>query len=382
MGTSGGLDTGPATGLPHRPRVLPGLAVLRRGPAEVQVGTDPRHAVVIGGLCGPLVELVHALDGGRTLDELVGEAASRGVDRQAVLELLDALAVAGLLDEAAPAARSRAGAPGRLAADSTTWALRTGHARALVPDVRRESAVVVHGDGRLGVAVAVLLAAAGVGQVQVVADGVVRPEDTGCGYLDSDVGRPRRQAAADAVRRAASGADGGRLPPHRRPDLAVLTDAVAPDPQLVAALFADHIPHLPVRAREGTGVVGPLVLPGRTSCLRCADLYRTDRDPCWPRVAAQLGDRPQPADLATAQATAALAVGQALLALEWPRHGTRPLVWNTTLELDPLRAALQRRRWPRHPDVAAPSATDPTARPNAAVRSRWTHAPSPSTHCV
>ncbi|GDY33206.1 thiamin biosynthesis protein [Gandjariella thermophila] len=329
--------------------MLPGLAVLRRAPDEVQVGTDPRHAVVIGGLCPPLADLLTTLDGRHTLDELVHHAAERGVDRSAVLELLDALATAGLLDDAAPSTRSAAGAPGRLTADSTTWTLRTGHPRARVPDVRRESAVVVHGDGRLAVAVAVLLAAAGVGRVQVAAAGVVQPEDTGCGYLDSDVGRPRREAAKAAVRRAASGADGRALPPHRRPDLAVLADAVVPDPALVAALVADQIPHLVVRAREGTGLVGPLVLPGRTSCLRCADLYRTDRDPCWPRVAAQLGHRPQPADLATAQATAALAVGQALLALEWPRHGTRPLVWDTTLELDPLRAALRRRRWPRHP---------------------------------
>jgi bacteriocin biosynthesis cyclodehydratase domain-containing protein len=349
MRTSERLDAAESAGLPGRPRVLPGLAVLRRAVDEVQIGTDPRHAVVIGGLCSPLAELMRTLDGRYTLEELIDRAAGLGVAQPDVLELLDALAAAGLLDDAAPATRSAAGAPGRLSADSTTWTLRTGHPRALVPDVRRESAVVVHGDGRLAVAVAVLLAAAGVGRVQVVADGVVQPEDTGCGYLDGDVGRPRREAAADAVRRAASGADGHGLPPHRRPDLAVLTDAVVPDPPLVAALFADQVPHLVVRAREGTGLVGPLVLPGRTSCLRCADLYRTDRDPCWPRVAAQLGDRPQPADLATAQATAALAVGQALLALEWPRNGTRPLVWDTTLELDPLRAALQRRRWSRHP---------------------------------
>jgi bacteriocin biosynthesis cyclodehydratase domain-containing protein len=349
MSSSGLLDPAESAGLPRRPRVLPGLAVLRRAVDEVQIGTDPRHAVVIGGLCAALAEVLHALDGRRTLAELVDHAAELGVDRPAVLELLAALAAAGLLDDAAPAARSAAGAPGRLTADSTTWTLRTGHPRALVPDVRGESAVVVHGDGRLAVAVAVLLAAAGVGRVQVVARGVVQPEDTGCGYLDSDVGRPRREAAEAAVRRAASGADCHGLPPHRRPDLAVLTDAVVPDPPLVAALFADRIPHLAVRAREGTGLVGPLVLPGRTSCLRCADLYRADRDPCWPRVAAQLRDRPQPADLATAQATAALAVGQALLALEWPRYGSRPPVWDTTLELDPLRAALHRRRWPRHP---------------------------------
>ena len=42
-------------------------------------------------------------------------------------------------------------------------------------------------------------------------------------------------------------------------------------------------------ARSGDhGVVGPLVIPGLTSCLRCADLHRRDRDPAWHALAVQL----------------------------------------------------------------------------------------------
>ena len=29
------------------------------------------------------------------------------------------------------------------------------------------------------------------------------------------------------------------------------------------------VAHLPVRVRDGTGLVGPLVIPGQTSCLGC-----------------------------------------------------------------------------------------------------------------
>ena len=43
--------------------------------------------------------------------------------------------------------------------------------------------------------------------------------------------------------------------------------------------------------RAGRAVVGPLVLPGRSSCLSCAHRHRTDADPGWPAVARQLARR-------------------------------------------------------------------------------------------
>ena len=43
-----------------------------------------------------------------------------------------------------------------------------------------------------------------------------------------------------------------------------------------------------VVAGADRAVVGPLVVPGRSACLRCLELHRTDRDPGWPGVAAQL----------------------------------------------------------------------------------------------
>ena len=69
-------------------------------------------------------------------------------------------------------------------------------------------------------------------------------------------------------------------------------------------------PHLLVRVRDGNGLVGPMVVPGVTSCLRCADLHRSDHDAAWPAVAAQLRDTVGTADRATVLATAALAVNQ------------------------------------------------------------------------
>lgn len=50
-------------------------------------------------------------------------------------------------------------------------------------------------------------------------------------------------------------------------DLVVLTDYLVPEPRIVRDLQAEGIAHLPVRVRDGTGLVGPLVMPGVSSCL-------------------------------------------------------------------------------------------------------------------
>ena len=93
-------------------------------------------------------------------------------------------------------------------------------------------------------------------------------------------------------------------------DLVVLSDYLVVDPRMLRDLRAEGVPHLPVRVRDGTGLVGPLVIPGVTSCLECADLHRKDRDPAWPALAAQLRDTVGTADRATLLATTALALSQ------------------------------------------------------------------------
>jgi hypothetical protein len=54
---------------------------------------------------------------------------------------------------------------------------------------------------------------------------------------------------------------------HAAVDLVVLTDLLVADPRMMRDLHSQSVPHLPVRVRDGTGLVGPLVIPGVTSCL-------------------------------------------------------------------------------------------------------------------
>ena len=137
-----------------------------------------------------------------------------------------------------------------------------------------------------------------------------------------------------------------RAPPLRsRPDLLVLADET-PAPSIVAALRARGLAHLAVRLRDGVGVVGPLVYPGRTACLGCLDRTRGDLDPRWPAVAAQLAGRAGVADPAAVTATVGLAVAQAVAAVE---GGPAPAL-GATLELDVHAGELRRRTWSAHPE--------------------------------
>jgi bacteriocin biosynthesis cyclodehydratase domain-containing protein len=103
---------------------------------------------------------------------------------------------------------------------------------------------------------------------------------------------------------------------------------------------------------DATAWIGPLVLPGRTACLRCVDAHRRDRDPAWPAVAAQLaapppGGSPGP-DGALAAAAAAHAALAALDHLDATALGELAELAGAALVLR-LPGGLPRRlAWPPH----------------------------------
>ena len=134
-------------------------------------------------------------------------------------------------------------------------------------------------------------------------------------------------------------------------DLVVLADNLIADPRMLRELHSQAVAYLAVRVRDGIGLVGPLVVPGATSCLNCADLHRRDRDAAWPAVAAQLRDTVGVADRATLLATAALALSQVNRVIEAVRGAASepPASLGTTLEFDVHAGSIVARQWPRHP---------------------------------
>jgi bacteriocin biosynthesis cyclodehydratase domain-containing protein len=110
-------------------------------------------------------------------------------------------------------------------------------------------------------------------------------------------------------------------------------------------------PHLVVAIRETAAVIGPFVVPGETPCVRCVELARSDRDPGWPALAAQLAAHTRATDACDiALATLAASVA-ALHALTWLDSDgtTRPPSAAGIVEYDVDEARLRRRTIRPHP---------------------------------
>jgi hypothetical protein len=330
-----------------RPALKPGLVWVWRDRDTVQIGIDSRRAIALTGMRGAAA-VIGLLDGSRDRGQVIAAAADRGVQAAAADRVITLLTAAGTLYDfpASTMAAVPDDARGRLAAELATAALAHGDgdggARVLVR--RQQAAVRVYGTSPVGSCIASLLTAAGIGRVASV--GPVA-DSTVASAPDLDAWPPPAAVPTAAFPRARS--LGGTLP-----DLAVL--AGGHNPHLATALVQEHVPHLAASAGEAIGVVGPLVTPGQSACLRCLDLARTDRDPAWPLILAQLtGREAQPAacDAALATAVAAQAASQALAFIDRP--AVPDAVTNGTLELVLPSWQWRRRTWPPHRDCSCGS---------------------------
>jgi bacteriocin biosynthesis cyclodehydratase domain-containing protein len=267
----------------------PAMPVLLRPDGAVQVGWDPRRAVLVrppGGLSAAgLATLLRSMHSPTPITEL--QRRAKAVPAEDLADLVEQLVEAGV---ATRASRRRAG---------------------------RSASIRVHGRGPLSELLVEALRCSGA--------------------------RLRQSSQPHAA-----------VPPAGA-DLVVLSDCLVADPRLVRDLHSHRVAHLLVRVRDGVGLVGPLVIPGVTSCLDCADLHRRDRDAAWPAVAAQLRDTVGTADRATVLATAALALSQVSRVIgavrgsdSIPDPGPPPAL-NSTLEFDVHTGSIVTRHWPRHP---------------------------------
>jgi hypothetical protein len=344
-----------------RPAIKAGLLMVWRDPDTLQIGIDPRRAVALRGMRGTEA-LINLLDGSRDLGQVLAAAHDQGIGRPAAERVIGLLAAAGALHDF-PAATLRAlpdGPRARLAGELATVSLAHGYADggALVLARRQAACVRVYGASPMAASLASLLTASGVGRVSCIGAagwpggessraGSPGPESSGAGPgLESwpPAGRVRLgHPGGDAPSRARRSG-----PAPRRPDLAVLTDGYPPE--FPATLVAGAVAHLTAAASEAIGVVGPLVIPGRTACLSCVDLARSDRDPAWPLILAQASGRasqPAACTAALAAAVAAQATAQALAYLDQAAPGA--VVINGTLELVLPDWQWRRRSWATHP---------------------------------
>jgi hypothetical protein len=355
------------------PMLKPALRRGWRNRQTVQFGVTAAHAVVLGPVDTATGGFLDLLDGTRGMPLLRKEAEGMGLTARRAEELVSRLTAAGLLDD--PTAGSGPPPVRRLPAvdgSETDPSAAAGSTAASTPEhtatwdrIRPDLAslsvlhpepggaiqriseraavrVQVRGAGRVGTAVAAVLSASGVGQVDVMDGGCVEPWDVGpSGPPPESVGERRNVAARRVVRAVAP--DPRRRRPHSPGStesgaaLVVLTPrdglaAYAPDPGAAEGLLASGTPHLYAGVIEGTGVVGPLVLPGGSACAGCLALDRAEREPAWPRMLAQWRSGRGPGvaacDTALATVVAGLAASHSLTFLD----GRLPVVTGARVE--------------------------------------------------
>jgi hypothetical protein len=316
-GAVGASISGVTSQLPlEHPRLVPYAPVIQRTPNEVQVGVHPDTALVFRGAgFGALLAL---LDGTQPISAVRRAARSAGLTTPQLTWALDALSAAGLL---------------------------TGRSASPYRDALARLRLRLIGAGSIGHQIARVLVASRVGTLYVYDN---EPPDLAlyptAGVLTSQ---------AEALHSAFAEADTTVciLSHWSKPDATpVDLTIVAWDRPELDRVITDHLlrsdqPHLVVRS-WGNGVsVGPLVLAGRTSCLRCADLARSDADPHWPLVLTQLSRLRIESPPALISWAASIAAAQALAFL----HGDLPESAGATLELSWPDFVTRLRRWVAHP---------------------------------
>jgi hypothetical protein len=356
------------TSHPLLPAAVPLLRNDHAGAAIRVGGVDTGDGLLMGPDATGLAALLRGLDGRRSQRAVLGDAVREGLDPAAVTQALEALRSVGLVVDLDPADLLAADAGPAAAARTASEIAEAASSGGVGWRARRAAVVVVEGATRIGVPLAAILAASGVGRVSVRDSGLAAAGDAVVGGLTAaDEGRPRSLAAADAVRRASPLTDLRPVPDGGDTDLVVLARAWAASDPLVSGVHRAGVPHLVAALRGRTGVVGPLVVPGVTSCLRCADLHRRDADPQWPRLAAQLTATEPPPSGATVTCllTAATAAVQVLAYLD---GGAAPATLDATIELRPPDLTPRLRRWRAHAACGCGAAPEDTVRLDPTTR--------------
>lgn len=264
-----------------RPILRPGLQVLRRDVHTVQLGLDWPGVCTLRGTTA-LTAVLEAVDGFRDCSGVVLAAAHAGIsptDAQSALEVL--IDCGALVDQA------------------TVWR-RDDHEAAWA------SLWLLAGPFR-------------------AADDVVRARSRHRAEVRG------RGAVADAVR-SVLGLSGVAAAPPGGADLVVLASDCEPDRELAHEVMREGAPHVWVYTREVVGVIGPFVVPGRSGCLRCVDLARSELDPAWPTLLACAAAHPPTAPACDPLLATLIGAWAAQEVAVWA-SGLRPQTWGGVIEL-------------------------------------------------
>ena len=367
--------------------LIKGVAVIGRSGGTVQIGGEPPRAVLLHHPPPHTVSILKGLNGTVSAREVLAHhSADVDVWGQLLAGLHDSRLLVRVADWSFPSVLTLP----FLEPERDSLVHRHGVAtagRILVS--RRDAVVVVRGSGRIATAIATSLAASGIGHVHQQPDRTLRladlldvprpesapvrsdrgvaaaphPQDDrrGPGVAGPPVGDATKADTswlATNLRRAAPHLKTHAPAAHLRLALVVLAGDGPPAPSLAAELTGRRVPHLAARAGLISAVVGPLVLPGRSTCLLCALRWRTELD--GDREEIEEGLRREivvPPTLLVFAATA-MAVADALDHIDGINV---PATVDGTVEWQLGDVGPRRRSWSMHPECGCSRASSPVA---------------------
>lgn len=266
----------------------PGVRVTRRDGTHLQVGLDPRTALVVPDSSDTRAMLSALRSGGPIDHETRASDVWRALERRG--QIVDADAYFHHLPADQQHQRARAALFAQHPRDAA-WRLAARAAAHVAVDADQLGAIAVH-----------LLTTAGLGQ------GGGRPT-VGLLIADGEVRRPR-----------------------------------------LDVLMQTSTPHLLISQSDGIVRVGPFVDPGRTACQRCIDAQLGEQDPRRGLIIEQYAEETVPTAVAEPhdETFLLLAVSLAVADVVAFVDGDRPATWSTTIEVGPG-LELPRTLWKRHP---------------------------------
>lgn len=265
-----------------RPLFHPDVPLTWRDLSTLQIGLPPAPTCVLEGATTQTHQLIRSLDGQRLATE---------IDDPDLVGVLEALRAAhALIDVDAVSASNLKLTQGQRQRQRVR--VRQLSRNSPRPDwgeratrIRAESYIEVRGANPLASAIATSLAAAGVGRVVIDANDHlsirVTPGSLSSGGLNwSQVGQPLILATRNVL--AEFGAETIRPRGLPKPDCEIFT--YWPSDEERDRLNGEEITHAVSFIEGPVAIVGPLVLPGCTPCLRCDELATSRTSSDWAQV--------------------------------------------------------------------------------------------------
>ena len=152
---------------------------------------------------------------------------------------------------------------------------------------RRNFSIMIYGRNRLALSLFAVLQASGFALIKLTdrtnsasseSRAQIEPDEVcGLAIRGSDVGLRKASVLADLARNSQLFPSENVLFPER-PDLIISTESIPQE--TMQSWLSENIVHLPVsNLIENKIVLGPIVIPGKTPCLNCLNLWQADQFP-------------------------------------------------------------------------------------------------------